>query len=42
MSNFLPLAALKILRYKGLRGYGQIGYGRFITYPREVTLNFFQ
>ena len=36
--NFYPLAALKILRYKGLRGYGRIGYGRFITYPREVTL----
>ena len=35
--NFYPLAALKILRYKGLRGYGRIGYGRFIAYPREVT-----
>ena len=35
--NFYPLAALKILRYMGLRGYGRIGYGRFITYPREVT-----
>ncbi len=30
---------MKILRYKGLRGYGRIGYGRFITYPREVRLN---
>ena len=33
-----PLAALKNLRYKGLRGYGRIGYGRFITYPREVRV----
>ena len=37
--NFYPLAALKNLRYKGLRGYGRIGYGRFITYPREVKLS---
>ena len=39
MAFFNPLLLRKSLRYKGLRGYGRIGYERFITYPREVRVN---
>ena len=35
---FNPLLLRKSQRHKGLRGYGRIGYERFITYPREVRL----